>query len=207
MTFAHPYLLLLLLLLPILAWLKGKRGKPPAFVYSSVQLMRGIMNVTQARSGGFLTALRWLALALFIIALSQPRLTRSETKINASGVDIVVALDMSGSMISEDFEVRGKPVNRFDMAREVLKRFIDKRPNDRIGLVVFASEAYVATPMTLDHDFLLQHLERLKIGDIEENRTAIGSALSAAAKAAWAAFASFLNSATMPRTFSNSERW
>ena len=127
MTFAHPYLLLLLLLLPILAWLKGKRGKPPAFVYSSVQLMRGIMNVTQARSGGFLTALRWLALALFIIALSQPRLTRSETKINASGVDIVVALDMSGSMISEDFEVRGKPVNRFDMAREVLKRFIDKR--------------------------------------------------------------------------------
>ena len=174
MTFAHPYLLLLLLLLPILAWLKGKRGKPPAFVYSSVQLMRGIMNVTQARSGGFLTALRWLALALFIIALSQPRLTRSETKINASGVDIVVALDMSGSMISEDFEVR------FDMAREVLKRFIDKRPNDRIGLVVFASEAYVATPMTLDHDFLLQHLERLKIGDIEENRTAIGSALSAA---------------------------
>src|SRR5438552_11706562 len=180
MTFAHPYLLLLLLLLPILAWLKGKRGKPPAFVYSSVQLMRGIMNVTQARSGGFLTALRWLALALFIIALSQPRLTRSETKINASGVDIVVALDMSGSMISEDFEVRGKPVNRFDMAREVLKRFIDKRPNDRIGLVVFASEAYVATPMTLDHDFLIQHLDRLKIGDIDENRTAIGSALSAA---------------------------
>jgi len=180
MTFAHPYLLLLLLLLPVLAWLKGKRGKPPGFVYSSVQLVRGILNVTQARSGGFLTALRWLALALFIIALAQPRLTRSETKINASGVDIVVALDMSGSMVSEDFEVRGKRVNRFDMARDVLKRFIDKRPNDRIGLVVFGSQAYVATPMTLDHDFLIQHLDRLKIGDIDENRTAIGSALSAA---------------------------
>src|SRR6266478_1965435 len=180
MTFAHPYLLLLLLLLPILAWLKGKRGKPPAFVYSSVQLMRGIMNVTQARSGGFLTALRWLALALFIIALSQPRLTRSETKINASGVDIVVALDLSGSMVSEDFEVRGKRVNRFNMAREVLKGFIDKRPNDRIGLVVFASEAYISTPLTLDHDFLIQTLDRLKIGDIDQNRTAIGSALSSA---------------------------
>src|SRR6266446_3366050 len=180
MTFAHPYLLLLLLLLPVMAWLKGKRGKPPAFVYSSVQLVRGILNVTRTRSGGFLAALRWLTMALFIIALAQPRLTRSETKISASGVDIVVALDMSGSMVSEDFEVKGKRVNRFNMARDVLKRFIDKRPNDRIGLVVFASQAYIATPMTLDHDFLIQHLDRLKIGDIDENRTAIGSALSAA---------------------------
>src|SRR6266853_779396 len=180
MTFAHPYVLLLMLLLPLMAWLKGQRGKPPAFVYSSVQLVRGILNVTQARSGGFLAALRWLTLALFILALAQPRLTRSETKINASGVDIVVALDMSGSMVSEDFEVHGKRVNRFNMAREVLKRFIDKRPNDRIGLVVFATQAYIATPLTLDHDFLIENLDRLKIGDIDENRTAIGSALSSA---------------------------
>ncbi len=180
MTFAHPYLLLLLLLLPLMAWLKGKRGKPPAFVYSSVQLVRGILNVTQARSGGFLAALRWLTLALFIVALAQPRLTKSETKISASGVDIVVALDMSGSMISEDFQVHGEPVNRFNMARNVLKGFIEKRPNDRIGLVVFASEAYISTPLTLDHDFLIQNLDRLKIGDIEQNRTAIGSALSSA---------------------------
>ncbi len=180
MTFAHPYLLLLLLALPVAAWLKGKRGQPPAFVYSSVQLVRGILNVTQARSGGFLAALRWLALALFIVALAQPRLTRSETKVSASGVDIVAALDMSGSMVSEDFEVKGKRVNRFNMARDVLKRFIDKRPNDRIGLVVFASQAYIATPLTLDHDFLIQNLDRMKIGDIDENRTAIGSALSSA---------------------------
>ena len=180
MTFAHPYLLLLLLLLPVMAWLKSKRGKPPAFVYSSVQLVRGILNVTQARSGGILAALRWLILALFIVALAQPRLTRSETKISASGVDIVVALDMSGSMVSEDFVVHGKRVNRFNMARDVLKRFIDKRPNDRIGLVVFASEAYISTPLTLDHDFLIQNLDRLKIGDIDQNRTAIGSALSSA---------------------------
>src|SRR6516164_1926067 len=180
MTFGHPYFLLLLLLLPLVAWLKGKRGEPPAFVYSSVQLVRGILNITRAKSGGFLSALRWLALALLIVALSQPRLTKSETKVTASGVDIVVAIDMSGSMISEDFEVRGGRVNRFNMARDVLKRFIDKRPNDRIGLVVFATQAYIATPLTLDHDFLLQDLERLKIGDIDENHTAIGSALSSA---------------------------
>jgi Ca-activated chloride channel family protein len=180
MTFAHPYLLLLLLLLPLLAWLKGKRGEPPAFIYSSVQLVRGILNITRTRSGGFLSALRWLALALFIVALAQPRMTRSETRVTASGVDIVVALDMSGSMISEDFEVHGERVNRFNMARAVLKEFIDKRPNDRIGLVVFATQPFIATPLTLDHDFLQENLDRLKIGDIDENRTAIGSALSTA---------------------------
>src|SRR5216684_2781758 len=180
MTFGRPYFLLLLPLLPVLAWLKGKRGEPPAFVYSSVQLMRGILNITQSRSGGFLAALRWLALALFIIALAQPRLTHSETSVKASGVDIVVALDMSGSMISEDFEEHGKRVNRFNMARKVLEQFIEKRVNDRIGLVVFASQAYIATPLTLDHEFLLKDLARLKIGDIDENHTAIGSALSTA---------------------------
>src|SRR6266513_1800473 len=135
MTFAHPYLLLLLLLLPPLAWLKGKRGRPPAFVYSSVQLVRAILNVTRARSGAFLSALRWLTLALFIIALAQPRLTKSETKITASGVDIAVAIDLSGSMASEDFEVGRERLNRLAMAKEVLKKFIEKRPSDRIGLV------------------------------------------------------------------------
>src|SRR5439155_18222053 len=139
MTFAHPYFLLLLLLLPPLAWLKGKRGRPPAFVYSSVQLVRAILNVTRTRAGAFLSALRWLTLALFIIALSQPRLTKSETKISASGVDIAVAIDLSGSMMSEDFEIgHGQRLNRLAMAKEVLKKFIDKRPSDRIGLVAFA---------------------------------------------------------------------
>ena len=180
MTFAHPLFLLLLLLLPLAAWLKGKRGEPPAFVYSSVQLVRGLLNITRTSSGGFLSALRWLALALLIVALSQPRLTKSETKVTASGVDIVVALDMSGSMISEDFEVRGQRVNRFNMARAVLQKFIELRPNDRIGLVVFATQPYIATPLTLDHEFLQQNLERLEIGAIDENRTAIGSGLSTA---------------------------
>ena len=180
MTFGHPYFLFLLLLLPLLAWLKRRRGEPPAFVYSSVQLVRGILNLSKTRAGGFLSALRWLALALFIIALAQPRLTKSETKVTASGVDIVVALDMSGSMVSEDFEVRGGRVNRFNMARAVLKQFIDKRPNDRIGLVVFATQAFIATPLTLDHEFLEQNLDRLQIGAIDENHTAIGSAISTA---------------------------
>lgn len=181
MTFAYPYLLLLLLLLPLVAWLKGRRGQPPAFVYSSVQLLRAVTNITKAKSGGFLVALRWLALALLLVALAQPRLTQfSSTKASASGVDIAVAFDISGSMGQPDFEVQGRRVNRFEMARAVLKDFINKRPNDRIGLVVFAMEPYVATPLTLDHDFLLSNLDRTQLGMIEWRGTAIGSALSTA---------------------------
>jgi Ca-activated chloride channel family protein len=181
MTFAYPYLLLLLLLLPLAAWLKGRRGQPPAFVYSSVQLLRVVTNVTRAKYGGWLAALRWLVLALFLLALAQPRLTSFDTtKATASGVDIVVALDMSGSMASEDFEVRSGRVNRLNMARAVLKSFIEKRPSDRIGLVAFATEAFIASPLTLDHDFLLKNLERLDLGVINGNQTAIGSALSTA---------------------------
>lgn len=181
MTFAHPYLLLLLLLLPLAAWLKGRRGQPPAFVYSSVQLLRAVTSITRSRSGGFLAALRWLVLALFIVALAQPQLTRFDsTKATASGVDIAVAFDMSFSMMAPDFEIGGRRVDRFNMAREVLKRFIEKRPNDRIGLVVFGVDAYVASPLTLDHDFLLQNLYRLYLRAIDGNQTAIGSGLATA---------------------------
>jgi Ca-activated chloride channel family protein len=180
MTFAHPYFLLLLLLLPLFAWLKGRRGSPPAFLYSSVKLVEGLTSIRRSRAGAFLAALRLLTLALLIIALAQPRLSKSTTQVKASGVDIVVALDMSGSMISEDFVVRGERVNRFNMARSVLRGFIDQRPNDRIGLVLFASQAFIATPLTLDHDFLQENLDRLEIGAIEQNSTAIGDGLGTA---------------------------
>ena len=94
---------------------------------------------SRTRSGAFLAALRWLTLALLIVALAQPRLTKSETKVSASGVDIVAVIDMSGSMADEDFELHGRACRPADMAKEVLKKFIDKRPNDRIGLVAFAT--------------------------------------------------------------------
>jgi Ca-activated chloride channel family protein len=180
MEFAHPWLLLLLLLLPPLAWLKGKRGMPPAFIYSSVQLVRGMQNITRSRPGGFLMSLRWLVLALFIVALAQPRLSKSTTTVKASGIDIVVAFDLSGSMMSEDFVVNGQRVNRFNMARSILKGFIDKRPDDRIGLVVFAKEAFIAAPLTLDHDYLQENLDRLEIGAINSDATAIGDGITTA---------------------------
>jgi len=178
-TFAQPYFLLFLLLLPVLAWLKGKVGFQPAFLYSSVQLVRGITGITRSRAGSFLLNLRWLALALFIIALARPQLGEGETKITASGIDIVIAIDLSGSMSSEAFQLQGQRVNRLMIAKDVLQKFIAKRPNDRIGLVAFATDAYIAAPLTLDHDFLLQNLDRLEIAAPGKDQTAIGSALAA----------------------------
>ncbi len=180
MTFGKPYILLLLLLLPLLAWLKGKRGRPSAFLYSSVQLMRGLEGLNRSRAGKFLLAFRWLTLAFFIVALAQPRFVQSETKVTASGVDIAVALDMSGSMMAEDFVLKGARVNRLAIAKDVLNNFIEKRPNDRIGLIVFASQAFIGSPLTLDHDFLQQNLDRLQLGAIDASKTAIGSGLSTA---------------------------
>jgi Ca-activated chloride channel family protein len=91
-----------------------------------------------------------------------------------------VALDLSGTTEPEAFHINGHRVNRLAMAREVLNRFLENRPNDRIGLVAFATQAYIAAPPSLDHDFLHRNLDRLEIGAIDQSQTAIGSALSAA---------------------------
>jgi Ca-activated chloride channel family protein len=177
-TFAHPLFLFLLLLLPLLAWWQGQRGQQAAFLYSSVQMLKGVSDITRSSAGRLLPLMRWLTLTLFIIGLARPQRTESETNIKASGIDIVVALDLSGSMESEDFRLRGQQVNRLVIAKDVLKKFIDRRKGDRIGLVAFAARAYIAAPLTLDHDFLLQNLNRLDLHTIEDG-TAIGSALSA----------------------------
>jgi Ca-activated chloride channel family protein len=179
MRFAHPWYLLALLLVPLLAWLKGRRGGQPAFLYSSVALVRGITGLTRMHRGAVLLRLRWLALILAIVGMARPQLGQGEAKVKASGIDIVVALDLSGSMKSEDFELRGQPANRLDVAKEVLQAFVQKRASDRIGLVAFAGRPYIAAPPTLDHEFLLQTIERLGLGTIEDG-TAIGSALGAA---------------------------
>jgi len=178
-TFEHWWFLFGLLLLPVCAWLRGRQGARPAFVYSSVGLLKNVSKASRSRAGALLHSLRWLALALLIVALARPLLTRTDTAVRASGVDIVIALDLSGSMESEDFVIKGKQVNRLTVAKDTISQFIQKRPSDRIGLVAFAGRAYIAAPLTLDHDFLHTNLERLQLHTIEDG-TAIGSGLSAA---------------------------
>jgi Ca-activated chloride channel family protein len=178
-SFAHPWLLLLLIIVPVIAWLKGRTGRPQAFLYSSVGLVKNIIGISRSSIGRILLRMRWLALTLLIIGLARPQLGEGQAKVRASGIDIVVAVDLSGSMAAEDFELKGEAVNRLVIAKDVLEKFVRKRENDRIGLVAFAGRAYIATPLTLDHDFLLQNLLRLNLGALEDG-TAIGSAISAA---------------------------
>ena len=180
LTFARPLLLLLLLLIPTLAWLRGRFGPRAAILFSATTPFRGIGKSSASRAGRILRNLIWLALAAFIIAIARPQLGKSLTQIEASGIDIMLVLDVSGSMLTKDFTIGGQEATRVDAIREVTRKFIEGRPNDRIGIIAFAGRPYVVSPMTLDHDWLLQNLDRVKIGLVEDG-TAIGSAMAAAA--------------------------
>ena len=180
LSFAHPWLLLLLLALPLIAHLRGQRGRAAALLFSSTNVLRGLGKASASRTGKILRAMVFLSLAIFIIALARPRLGKSLTQIEASGIDIMIVLDVSGSMLIKDFTVGGDRATRVDAAREVTRKFIEGRPNDRIGIIAFAGRPYVVSPMTLDHDWLLQNLDRVKVGLVEDG-TAIGSASAAAA--------------------------
>ncbi|MEP6808841.1 MAG: VWA domain-containing protein [Chthoniobacterales bacterium] len=180
LTFANPWLLLLLLLLPLLAYLLGQRGPAAALIYSSTAVLRGLGKSSAARAGKILRVLLFLSLAAFIIALARPRLGKTLTQVEASGIDIMIALDVSSSMLIKDFTIGGEQATRVDAIREVTRKFIEGRPNDRIGIIAFGGRPYVVSPMTLDHEWLLQNLERVRIGLVEDG-TAIGSAAAAAA--------------------------
>ena len=160
LTFAHPWLLLLLLAVPLLAYLRGKRGPAAALTFSSTASLRAIGKQSAARAGKILRSLLLAAIAVFVIALARPQLGKSLTQIEASGIDIILALDVSGSMLTKDFTIGGQEATRVDAIREVTRKFIEGRPNDRIGIIAFAGRPYVVSPMTLDHDWLLQNLDR-----------------------------------------------
>jgi Ca-activated chloride channel family protein len=179
LTFARPWLLLLLLAVPLLAWLRGKRGPAAALTFSSTASLRAIGKRSAARAGKILRTLLLASIAIFIVALARPQLGKSLTQIEASGIDIMLVLDVSNSMLTKDFTIGAEEATRLDAVREVTRRFIEARPNDRIGIIAFGTQPYLVSPMTLDHDWLLQNLDRVRIGLIEGS-TAIGSAMAAA---------------------------
>ena len=180
LTFAHPWLLLLLLAIPLLAYFRGRSGPAAALTFSSTSALRSLGKTSAARAGRFLRALLLLGLAFLGIAMARPQLGTSLTQVEASGIDIMLVLDVSQSMLTKDFSVGGDRVTRVEAIREVTRRFIEARPNDRIGIIAFAGHPYVVSPMTLDHDWLLQNLDRVRTGLVEDG-TAIGSAIASAA--------------------------
>src|SRR6185503_11651458 len=137
-SFMHPWLLLLLLLVPLLAWLRGQRGAAAALLFSSITTLRALGKRSASRAGRIMHGLLYLALAILILALARPQLGKSLTEVDASGIDIMVVLDVSGSMLTKDFTVGGDYATRIDAIREVTRRFIESRPNDRIGIIAFA---------------------------------------------------------------------
>jgi len=176
MRFLHPEFLWLLALLPLLALLYGKRGAAPALTFSSTSLAASLATAKKARPGTLLLLLRLVVLFLLILALARPQQGSSTTEIKASGIDILLAVDVSGSMEAMDFTLDNKPANRLDVVKKVVEEFIEQRPNDRIGLLAFGGRPYLVSPLTLDHDWLKKRLESLQVGMVEDG-TAIGSAI------------------------------
>jgi Ca-activated chloride channel family protein len=174
-TFADPHLLWLLLVVPLVgvwAWWRG-RGEG-GLRYSDVGPVRGIPASWTVRLRGLPTVLRMGALALGIVALARPQVRDVIRTTTADGIDVMLVLDTSSSMRAEDFQP-----NRFRAARDVAGSFVEGRVSDRVGLVVFAAEAYTQVPLTLDYDFLRRMLERVRIGVVEDG-TAVGTALATA---------------------------
>lgn len=177
--FEDPEFFFLLLLIPILAWWAGRMGPEAAIRFSSIALVKKISRNRHSRPGKLLFGLRLLALVAIITALARPQIGRMNENIEAEGIDIVVTLDLSGSMSSLDLSTQEDIVTRLDAAKRVVENFIGKREFDRIGLVAFAANAYVVSPLTLNHDWLKRNLGRLELGEIDGAGTAIGIALGA----------------------------
>jgi len=180
--FQFPWLLTLLALLPVYALLRGNAGKLSALTFSSAEIARASGAKAKAAAGRFLIFLRLLVVALAIVALAGPRLANHHVETETPGIDIMLVLDLSWSMMAVDMAAPGETTTRFDIADRVLGDFINKRPNDRIGLVVFSGVPYLASPLTLNHAWLLENLNRLHIGTIGDLGTAIGDATVVAAK-------------------------
>ena len=179
--FLQPEWFWLLALLPLVLIWRGRRGPVAAVEYPNVDLARKVSRDTRSRFGRVTRFLPIAAGALMIVGLARPQIVHGRTDVQASGIDIMLAIDISGSMQALDFKLNGVPTNRIDVVKSVVSKFIDDRPNDRIGIIAFAGAPYLVSPPTLDHDWLQQNLDRVKVaGDMGvEDGTAIGSAIAA----------------------------
>lgn len=176
MIFRDPLLLVFLVIVPLLISVYFRSKGSNQVVFPSLVALKKIKPSFAQRYRHILIILRSTALVLLVVALARPQYGNEQTKVTTEGIDIVLAVDVSGSMLAEDFEIGGQRYNRLHVIKPVVKDFILKRTNDRIGLVVFAGRPYTQCPMTLDYGMLLQLLEKVEIGMVEDG-TAIGSAL------------------------------
>ena len=176
--FEDPWFLILFLIIPYLVW---KRKEQHTISYSSLEILQNIRAIQVGFLSTIPLVLRLFAITLFIIALARPQEGYKRTEILSMGVDIMMALDTSGSMQALDFIKNEKRDTRLAMVKDVVSKFIENRTNDRMGMVVFGSEAYTQCPLTLDQNILQSFLSKLDIG-MAGDSTAIGSAVGIAVK-------------------------
>lgn len=173
-TFEYPWVLYLLLIIPMMvAWYIFRGMKVQSAVkYSSINIFKDVPSTFRERLRHIPFAVRMIAIGLLIIALARPQSFTSGENVTTEGIDIAMVLDISGSMLAEDF----KP-NRLEAAKDVIDNFVEGRTSDRIGLVVFAREAFTQCPLTIDYNVLRNLLLDIRSGMIEDG-TAIGNAIA-----------------------------
>ena len=179
MQLADPWWLVLLALVPLVVRAARRPMRRAAVRFPSLGILRTVAPRGAGHRRLVLLGLRAAALFAIVAALTRPQAGSAATKIHREGVDVMLAVDVSGSMLAEDFTVGNDRANRLQAVKSVVKEFVAARPEDRIGLVLFAARPYTQAPLTLDHGWLLQNLDRAEVGMIEDG-TAIGSALATA---------------------------
>lgn len=178
MFFKSPHFFLLFILLVPFAYYVKRKSKSPSLRFSNTLLLDEFKPSLKARLSSNLIWLRFASLCLVIFALARPQLPVPESKLRSEGIDIVLAIDCSTSMRALDFKINGKRADRLEVVKTVVADFIKARQSDRIGLVAFSARPYTVCPLTLDYDWLISNLERVKTGMIEDG-TAIGSGIAA----------------------------
>jgi Ca-activated chloride channel homolog len=174
-TFHDPLWLLGLVALPMIAWLRTRRKLPVRIVpFAAAWHRPSAVNASRLP-----VSLAMLGLILILVALARPQRVEDRREVRQQGYDLILAIDLSGSMLAEDYEKAGRRINRLQAIKPVITAFINERPGDRIGIVVFSGRAYTLAPLTFDHPWLEKQVERLKIGLIEDG-TALGDGLGVA---------------------------
>ena len=177
---AEPFWLLLLLLIPIVFWAQIKtRQKAPSLLFASLSKIKAIVPKSSDYSQVIIKSLRIGCLACIALTLSRPQFDKSTSTLLSSGVDIVLAIDLSASMLALDMSLdQQNEVTRLDVVKEVIKDFVSKRKHDRIGIVAFSVNPYLVSALTLDSEHLQKNIDRLRVGLTHQTGTNIGSALA-----------------------------
>ena len=179
MTFAHPWLLLLAVLIPALLWLRYTRRRSPALNFSDGALLAQLPRSWAVRLQPLLPGLYGLGLACLVVAFARPQKGLEESRVRTEAVDIVLLVDVSPSMASPDFSTPLRSLNRLDAAKVVLDKFILSRVHDRLAMIGFSAFPYTMCPLTLDHGWLLERMRNLQPGMLGD-ATGIGDAMASA---------------------------